>query len=431
MALTRDSALFYWDAQHGLQPIVGGDPVYSRDSAGSFRALGRVGRNVIVGLPRFGVADLGDGMGDRPVLDLQLARTNRVAYSEDIVGKWTAKGTPLVTTGHHDPFGGSAGTLITDDDGGVLEARLTSIPFSGDGVKAISVFVRQAASSAPSGSNIFLYDATADAQRLNAVLTWPGGVPSLAMSVGTFLHAEEWVRGWWRLLFRSTAVTAANTNEIYLRPAAVVAETGGLYVFGAQGEDGEYPTSYIRTAGAAALRAADLLRCRNAPAPQKMAVYVRLRESDVRSFGSGGRIFEFGSGGNPRFLCYRSDPGVYRAYYETASGTVTSSVDLSPSPGDTIELLAVLHGDGVKLFGSLKGAAVISGAGSSPLALVAAFSSEEIHVNSVGASQVGAGGYADLRVVKYADMTNPPLTAPQDAMDEIRDFVLDRAGNLI
>jgi hypothetical protein len=52
MALTRDSVLFYWDALHGVTPIVGGDPVFSRDSAGTMQDRQRALRSLVRNLPR-------------------------------------------------------------------------------------------------------------------------------------------------------------------------------------------------------------------------------------------------------------------------------------------------------------------------------------------------------------------------------------------
>jgi hypothetical protein len=188
---------------------------------------------------------------------LEEARTNICLQSEDFSLTWGIIGTPTRTAAAK-----LCGTvkldLLGDDDPAVLEGYLQTISFTGDGVKAISLYFAQGTSTS---SVVRLFDTTLSTNRLIAIITWSGASPVIAMSTGTLLDSETLANGVFRAKFATTAVTAANVNSLQLFPATdvvlAVANTGTLYMGGVQAENNGFASSYIPTTTGSVARAAD------------------------------------------------------------------------------------------------------------------------------------------------------------------------------
>lgn len=210
-----------------------------------------------------------------PLLGSDRAATNLCLRSENFGATWTAVGTPT-RTGAAATCGQLELDLIGDDAGGALEGYSQSIAFTGNGLKAISLFVKKGTATS---SAIRLQDGTVVANRLLAAITWSGTVPVVAMTTGTFLGAVRCADDVYRLQFQTTSVTAANTNSLSIFPATTAAlatgNTGTLYVGGVQAQNWPWPQAYIKTTTATATTAADLLTADFLAEPQDMTVYVR------------------------------------------------------------------------------------------------------------------------------------------------------------
>lgn len=111
MAITRDDILYLLDqrVKPGPIPIIGADPVFSRDSARVYRSRDGHLRTAYVDTPVMEYRK--DATGQyRNVLPLTLGRTNRVGYSRDY-SQWTPNAvTP--TGGQSDPTGETGATLL-------------------------------------------------------------------------------------------------------------------------------------------------------------------------------------------------------------------------------------------------------------------------------------------------------------------------------
>lgn len=175
---------------------------------------------------------------------------NLVLQSENFPTSWNLSGTP--TNVAWGSIGGIALSTVGDDDVGGREGYEQNLVFTGNAVKAISLFVNQGSSTS---STFRLRDNTAAVNRLLAVLTWSGGLPVVAMTTGTNLGYDDIGSGVYRLKFATTSVTASNTNElgIYVATDAALAvlPTGNLAIGGVQAENATTPTSYIKTTTAA------------------------------------------------------------------------------------------------------------------------------------------------------------------------------------
>ena len=159
--------------------------------------------------------------------------------SEPDITQWADIGTPIVTGGQADPYGGLNAYLIEDDNVAGQEQKKWTVSagtLPADGAQLCAIFVKRH-TPPPTQSLIQIWDATAAANRALAYITaWPaGGPPVLNVTLGTLIDVVDRGAGWYRVTFESTALTAANDNEFNIYPAASVnADTGQLYAFGPQ-----------------------------------------------------------------------------------------------------------------------------------------------------------------------------------------------------
>lgn len=215
-----------------------------------------------------------DGIRETPTLLLEGASTNLIVESSDFGTTWTNSGTVL-TSGQSDPMGTSTAYLVEDNSAAAAESISITPTFTTDAVsKAISVFVKAGTATT---SVVNLQDVTAGASRLTVSLAWSNGVPTATASVGTHLSTVRHINGWYRILCRTTAVTVANTNTVFLYPAGTtVGDTGTCNFFGVQAENALNPTSYIPTDGGTDARTRDKCTFPLVAKVQSCTAYVRL-----------------------------------------------------------------------------------------------------------------------------------------------------------
>lgn len=147
-------------------------------------------------------------------------------FEDTAFGAWTVSGTPVVTTGQTDPFGGTRAALVNDDDGAAVEYILNTTTFTGDGTKAIAVTAKQGTATA---SDIVVFDNTAPATRITVRLTWTAGVPALSVlsGSGTVYSVTSLGNGWYQVQFIVNSIVAANANRLRLYGASTTAATTG------------------------------------------------------------------------------------------------------------------------------------------------------------------------------------------------------------
>lgn len=237
-------------------------PTYARGgTVNTATSVDRRGRVHVAGgsTPRFSCAyDAASGLYVRRGLRLELQRKNLVTSPNDLSGTgWAESGTPTRVAAAKNA-GSVVLDLLGDDAGATAEAKVQTLVFTGDGVKAITV---AAAQSTSTSSVIRVYDPAAAADRLFGVLTWAEGLPVVTMDMGTYLGYERRQNGVFVLYFQTTAVTAANSNNLYLYPAEDLStsgtRTGDVYLGGIQAEDARYPSSFIPQAASALTRNGD------------------------------------------------------------------------------------------------------------------------------------------------------------------------------
>lgn len=156
-------------------------------------------------------------------------------------GAWTVTGTPILTSGQTDPFGGTAAYLIEDDAAGTAEDVHLTITFTGNATKACAIFVKAGTATA---TDIRLNGASLRAQ---LHLAWSAGVPTASINSGSGIAftPELYAPGWYRCAFTADGVVAADTNQLFIYPSsATAANTGTVYVFGANAWNTTAPARY-------------------------------------------------------------------------------------------------------------------------------------------------------------------------------------------
>jgi hypothetical protein len=422
MALSKTSVLHYWSSRYGLNPRIGGRPVYTRNSAATFSSQEGELDTAIVNTPRFDWATLNlpNGLTERrKVLSLELARSNLVSAD---INSWTAS-SETVTGGQADPAGGTSAFLLTAT--GVSGAVYRAIGYASSATKGASV--RLKAGSSPI-SYFGIFDDSAVVWRHLVFVTWTNGVPSLSTNIGagTLFPVKALGGGWYEIEISATGVIFTNTNSLRIY-ADAGGTTGSVYAFRPQTEDGVFPTSSIN--GFSTTRATDTLYWKYAPVPQASMFYLRFIERGTILLAGVG-VFQLGSAAsaNPRILIDAQGTG-YRLFHNNGSTAVSAPLAQIPAVGDTVELLGILYADGhCELIGSVNGGAVASASDATAAALAGAWSDTKLYANGAGTANTGAGGYAEVKVVKYADVA---AATAQGRMDELRALELGPNGDVL
>ncbi|HEX7048659.1 MAG TPA: hypothetical protein VF188_00485, partial [Longimicrobiales bacterium] len=249
---------------------------FTRASTATYRTRSGTLATAAADVPRLAwVFEPSTGLYRRALL-VERDSTNLVPWSSAL-SNWT--GSASITVQDDALVMGSlALALVTENDAaGEFLIRIDTSPFSGDGEKAFSCYVAQGTSALV---GLKLRDTTASADRLNARISWAGGMPSVSVFTGTHLYTEPVGGGVYRLWFRSAPVLAANSHRVEVFPAASdPANTGNVYVGGVQVEDAPVPSSLIITAGAPASRAVESFTSAAGFGWQDLTVYVRLTET--------------------------------------------------------------------------------------------------------------------------------------------------------
>lgn len=183
-------------------------------------------------------------------------RTNLLTYSEQFDNAaWVNNGGTVTANALVAPDGTTTADYLVRSTASA-DGRYQVIAAGTSGIVIVSVYIKKDTSPQ---SLLWLYDATAVADRILATVTWSGATPVITATTGTAATPQDAGNGWWRIAIASTALTGANTNRFYLLPAYTAASNGQqLAVWGAQLEAGSFATSYIPTVASQVTRSADV-----------------------------------------------------------------------------------------------------------------------------------------------------------------------------
>jgi hypothetical protein len=175
----------------------------------------------------------------------QATRRNLLTDTESFgTSNWVNNGGTVTENTTVAPDGTTTADTLTRSSN-ALDGRYQTVTFTGDGVKAISFYVKKGTSVS---CGVWLFDSTASANRILASFDLSGSVPVATITAGTDFAYSDAGNGWWRISMLSTTVTAANTNRVYLFAARGTGTADGetSIFWGVQAENAASATDYQR-----------------------------------------------------------------------------------------------------------------------------------------------------------------------------------------
>jgi hypothetical protein len=401
--LTRDSVLHYWSSRYGINPRVGGRPVFTRNSAGLFTTQEGEVDTAIVNTPRFDWATLNlpNSLTERrKVLTLEQARTNLALYSAAPASYFSPRSGTLTAASARAPDGTLTAALFAPS---VSSSYCGASPSIGNDVNGrtftVSFYLR-----CPTGSKTV---------NIGMLKNGDGGVNISATIVIDSVWRKYTVTG--------TGNVSSTTFFAYFQS---VNDTTSFLVWGCQVEENSSGSALIPTTSGTAARATDSCYWDFPPVPQAMMAYMRFVEQGTALLGGGAQVLVIGPQTNIilMFAINAISGGAYNVHHNPGSD-VNSMLAAAPALGDTVELLGILFADGsVQAVQSLNGAAVTFAAQSGAMALEAAWADPKtLGLNSIGSGFVGSNKFAEVKIVKYADVV---ASTAQGRVDELRAFEL-------
>lgn len=432
MALSKSSVLHYWDALFGPNALVGGDPVFARDSAGSLVDRARILRSVIRGVPRTEWVTL-DSIR-RPALLMESARTNILTYNRDI-SQWTLVGTAAATPGQPDARGSAAAYLLNAVAANDRVVRAVTFATT---ACCVSVILKKGTAAI---TDVELYNVTTATVLQRVKVEWSAaGVPTVSVTAGTGLafSAVELTGGYYLIQFYAPNTVPANSWQIRIWIAGgsgSAAGTGTVYFDSAQIEEATTPSSMIDTTAASAARLIDNMYWKNPVEPQACALYVAWLDQLGLISGRSHFFVEIGQISvttNNSILVYLDGSNI-RSFHSRSGASAEASVAFTGlARGDFAEAVGVFPGAGTQRIIAARNKGTPVAGSIAALSHAAAWQQLRIALNGYGTAFSFANQYLAVKLVKLSDMTNVPGVASNaDVLSELRNFVLSPTGDVL
>jgi hypothetical protein len=420
MALAKNSVLFYADYTHGVAPIVGGDPGFNRDGGASFVDRQGAMRGLAARIPRQEWMTL-DGVV-RPALLLEPASTN-------LIPNPTIEGTVGQTP---NGFGVAAGNAV------VVAQDVPDVDASAGNGK-VARHIRNGATTIDSHVGHQAVNEGANVRFAVSLWVWiPGGssvdsvrlVVEGAVGSAAVRAADLALRDRWQLV-TVTGVSNGTGGTLYLILRVDAARDGQvIYTDGWQYERRAFATRTIF--GTNTSRASEQLSYSRPPPPQPLAIYGRMVKGMANDGGYATilsmivRSDDTGPRSGSHFIGDK-----VRHFLVNGSSETVADVLFPTAPGDVLEWVQTIHADGTgRLSLGRNGGGFVGGDRSAPLGgLPGAWADgARLFLNSVGTNAIGRNHYAELKIVKLADVV---ATTDQGRIEELRNFILGPSGDVL
>ena len=316
---TDDSSIYIQDAQLE-QGLVATEPIESGATTGK--------AGLLEDSPRFDYS----GGASCPSLLLEGSRTNLIEYSEYFDG-FSKSGPPTLTLEDvNSPEGVENVYSIVKRSAEDISDRVQQSLGALGTNHIFSIFLKL--KSTTDTFNVRL--ANNQGERVEAVVSTDGTMVAGGATTATNYDIENYGNGWYRLWMETT--TSATSNFYQLYPNITNTSVGKCYFYGAQIEQGSYPTSYIPNhSGGSVTRNAD--------------VNTLLNQSGVIGQTAGTILFDayFDEEGKVNFSISDSSANNFISIETTSSNEVTAKVEQGGSTQATITTATSFFAEGDRL----------------------------------------------------------------------------------
>jgi hypothetical protein len=233
---------------------------FTRSSGGSYTGADGLIKYAGVNEARF---DHDPTTGESLGLLVEEQRANLLLRSEEFDdASWVKNATAVTANAATSPSGATTADALVEDTSTGVHNVLGFASCTSGAVYTFSVFVKTL--GALRNLRMFIPGGVFGSSG-NATFNLTAGNTAGTVGPITSQFVEQWPGGWYRCGLTTNAATATSSGAFtfQLVNGAAGSYTGdgtsGIYLWGAQLEEGSFPTSYIPTTGAAATRAADVV----------------------------------------------------------------------------------------------------------------------------------------------------------------------------
>jgi hypothetical protein len=244
-----------------------------------------------------------------PSLLLEPQRTNDLQFSEQLDNDyWTKDGATITANNTISPDGYQSADLINYTGGNNRVFR--SLTKSASALTyTLSAYVKRNTLDALRLS----LDGGSFSNRAEAIFNISTGTLTSTAVVGTFTNQSGSIvdvgNGWYRC-----TLTATTGTEATIRPHFFGTTSESVYIWGAQLEEGSYPTSYIPTLGTSVTRVADATGNKDITSFAIGNSYTVLFDLNLPTSETNKLFYEFRTSTNTTSFTVRNFAGGFRAY---------------------------------------------------------------------------------------------------------------------
>ncbi len=245
-AVGKDTVLAYNDQNSNFKPLP-----FTFDRASTATVVNKDGLIETVGVDEPRIDFLNNTSGH---LLLEPSRTNNITYSEDFT-EWnvTASGTTLTSNSAISPDGSQTADLLESDGTNAFSRVYETVSLTSGNNCLYSTFVKKSGSHDFASIRVQGTD-VGGAGQTGSTYTFTFSTETLSYEGGgsaTSTFVENYGSGWYRI---GMELTNSTVTQVIIYPKFNSSVAGEILMWGAQLEEGSYPTSYIPTSGSTVTR---------------------------------------------------------------------------------------------------------------------------------------------------------------------------------